>query len=58
MRAYAFKQSRLYGEPAIRALRTFRPYLEDEIVTLKWTQDWLHTHTNGMLIAYSQEHRS
>ncbi|KAG8793302.1 hypothetical protein FRC12_003177 [Ceratobasidium sp. 428] len=47
MRAYAFKQSRFYGEHAIRALRTFRPYLDDEIVTLKWTQDWLHTHTNG-----------
>ncbi|KAG8792106.1 hypothetical protein FRC12_007158 [Ceratobasidium sp. 428] len=47
MRGYAFKQSRFYGELAARALRAFRPYLEDEIVTLKWTQDWLRTHTKG-----------
>ncbi|KAG8685330.1 hypothetical protein FRC09_014806 [Ceratobasidium sp. 395] len=47
MRGYALKQSRFYGELAVRALRTFRPYLDDDVVTLKWSQTWLHDHTNG-----------
>ncbi|KAG8790698.1 hypothetical protein FRC12_011257 [Ceratobasidium sp. 428] len=47
MRGYALKQSRFYGKLAIRALRTFRPYLDDDVVTLKWSQAWLRNHTNG-----------
>ncbi|KAG8686308.1 hypothetical protein FRC08_012573 [Ceratobasidium sp. 394] len=47
MRGFALKQGRFYGELACRALGVFRPYLNDDIVTLKWSETWLRSCVEG-----------
>ncbi|KAG8744966.1 hypothetical protein FRC12_014689 [Ceratobasidium sp. 428] len=46
MRGYAIRQSRFFGELARRALHAFRPNLNDDIVTLKWSEAWLSANVN------------
>ncbi|KAG8723743.1 hypothetical protein FRC09_001950 [Ceratobasidium sp. 395] len=41
MQGYALRQSGFYGEHARRALEAFREHLYDNVVTLKWADEWL-----------------
>ncbi|KAG8765304.1 hypothetical protein FRC12_007567 [Ceratobasidium sp. 428] len=47
MRGYALQQSAFYREHALRALQAFRDNLNDDIVTLKWADNWLHDNVDG-----------
>ncbi|KAG8779018.1 hypothetical protein FRC12_024685 [Ceratobasidium sp. 428] len=48
MRGYALRQSAFYREHALRALQAFRDNLNDDIVTLKWADNWLHDNVDGL----------
>ncbi|KAG8712931.1 hypothetical protein FRC08_013919 [Ceratobasidium sp. 394] len=46
MHVYALKQSRFHGELARRALLAFQLNIQDDVVSLRWAEDWFRNHVN------------